>query len=254
MLLTTAEPVSDAYGNEFSLEDAGAGRLNIGRAYKATLVIQPPDFVGYLSSDKQTWEQALELKSLVGDLENIKVGFEGPEVIQFSQFLEGNILKIKLKIVGGNYGDYEGRIIVNQNDDKYAIPFLLHYTQGSITAFQEKGKLNFNVFYPDEWTFAKISVTNSKNDQTEITSSTPSHPAMMNVYENGLYWIEGKIRVGEESFDAFDIIQVDSVLPGTSVPFEFFNLPEKQIGIIVAMMGIVGLIGIKFSRSKSKII
>ena len=253
LLMTTTDPVSDAYGNEFSLLDAGTGRLNIGRAFKSTLAIQPPDFVAFLSSDNQTWQQNLELKSFVGNLENIEVMYEGPEIIQVSPFLEGNNLKIILRISGEDFGDYEGRIVITQNDDRYSIPFLLHYTQGSISASQDNGKLNFNVFYPGEWTFTKISVTNSKNSKTETTTATPSHPAIMNLYENGLYWIEGKIKVGKETLDTFEIINVDSVLPGTSRPFDFFNIPQKQIGIIIVLMTIVGVLGINFSRKRSKV-
>jgi len=254
LLMTTTDPVSDAYGNEFSLMDAGSGRLNIGRAFNSTLVIQPPEFVAYLSSNNPTWQQVLELKSFDDNLENIEVNYEGPEIIQVSPMLEGNILKINLGISGESFGDFEGRIIVNQNDDRYMIPFLLHYTKGSISVSQDTGKLNFKVFYPDEWSFAKISVTNSKNSKTETVTATPSHQAEMNLYENGLYWIEGKIKVGEETFDAFEIINVDSVLPGTLKPFDFFNMPQKQIGIIIALMIVVGLIGINFSRKRSKVI
>jgi len=249
LLLTTTEPVSDAYGQKFSLSDAGAGRLNVGRAFESTLVIQPPNFVSYLSSDNPAWEQEFELKSLVGNLENIEVGFEGPDSIQFSYILEDNNLRIRLKITGDDFRDYEGRIIVNQKDNKYAIPFLLHYTKGTISASQEEGKVDFEIFYPDDWTFAKISMTNSKNAKTKTTSATPHNPATMNVYENGLYWIEAKIKVEDESFDAFNIIQINSVPPGTLKPSELFNIPEKQIGVIVTMLVIVGLVGIKFSRS-----
>jgi len=72
------------------------------------------------------------------------------------------------------------------------------------------------------------------------------------MYENGLYWIQGKIKVNDKSLDVFDIIQVDTVVPGTSKPFDFFDLPERQIGIIAVMLVIVGLIGVRFSRPKSR--
>ena len=124
-------------------------------------------------------------------------------------------------------------------------------SRGSISVSQDKGKLNFDLFYPDDWTFAKISVTNSKNTEIQTTAATPSHPAEINVYENGQYWIEGKIKVGEETFDAFNIVNVNSVPPNTSKPFDFFNIPQKQIGLIVAIIAIVGIIGIRFSRKKS---
>jgi len=252
LLLTTTEPVSDAYGQKFSLKDAGAGRLNIGKAIDATLIIQPPDFVAFLSSDNQIWEQIFELRSLVGNLENIQVEFDGPKSIEFSKVIEGNYLKTRMKITGNDFGDYEGKIIVNQNDDRYTIPFLIHYTKGSISASQDLGKLFFKVYYPDEWSFAKITITNSKNAETQTISATPSNPASITLYENGLYWIQGKIKINDQSLDVYDIIQVDTVLPGTSKPFDFFNLPERQIGIIATVVVIIGLIGIKFSRQKSR--
>ena len=253
LLLTTVEPVSDAYGQEFSLNDAGAGRLNIARAFDATLVIQPPHFVLNISSDDPIGEQVLELKSLKGSLENIEITFEGPDIIQFSNVLEGNNLLVKVRMLGEEFGDYEGKIKVNQDDDRYVIPFLLHFTEGSVLVSQEDGKLNFGIYHPEPWTFAKISVTNSKDRSTDTTSATPSKIASLNVYENGEYWVEAKIRVGEESFDAFEIIEVNSVLAGSSKPFELFDLPEKQMGIIAVIAVIVGLVGLKFTRTVKSI-
>jgi minor extracellular serine protease Vpr len=253
LLLTTVEPVSDAYGLEFSLNDAGTGRLNIARAIDATLVIQPPHFVLNISSDAPKAAQVLELKSLNGSLENIEISFEGPEFLQFSNVLEGNNLQIRMNALEEKFGDYEGKIIVNQNEDRYVIPFLLHFTEGSISVSQENGKLNFEIFHPESWSFAKISVTNSKDGSTDTTSATPGQTASMNVYENGEYWVESKIRVGEESLDAFNIIEVNSVLAGSSKPFELFDLPEKQIGIIVVIVVIVGLVGLQISKKSKSI-
>jgi minor extracellular serine protease Vpr len=253
LLLTTSEPVADAYGEKFSLSDAGVGRLNIARAFNSTLIIQPPHFVVNLSSDYQVKEQNFELKSLNDSLENIRVGFEGPEFIQFSSIIEKNNLQIKMKIQGEEYGDHEGRIIINQNDDRYTVPFLLHYTEGSISTTQDNGKLSFSIDYPESWSFAKITVTNSKDGSSETTSATPTKTASLDVYENGEYWIESKIRVGENSSDAFDVINVDSVLPGKTKPIEFFGLPEKQLGVIAVVVLIVGLVGLKLSRKPKSI-
>jgi minor extracellular serine protease Vpr len=250
LLLTTVEPVSDAYGQKFSLNDAGAGRLNIARAYEATLIIQPPHFVMNLSSDESTGEKIFELKSLKDSLENIEVSFEGPEIIQFSSFLEGNNLKIRMTALEEEFGDYEGRIIVNQDKDRYAIPFLLHYTQASIVTSQKDGKLNFEINHPEQWNFAKISVINSRDGSIEQTSTNPGKLAAVDVYQNVVYWIQADIRVGEESFEAFNVIEVDSVLPGTTKPFDWFNLPQKQIGIIAVIVVIIGLFGFKISRTK----
>lgn len=250
LLLTTTEPVSDAYGQRFSLNDAGAGRLNIARAYEATLIIQPPQFVMNLSSDEPLGEQIFELKSLKNSLENIEVSFEGPEFIEFSNFLEDNNLKIRMTALEEKFGDYEGRIFVNQNEDRYTIPFLLHYTEGSIVTSQQNGKLNFEINHPDQWNFAKISVINSKDGSIDKISTNPGKLTTIDVYQNGVYWIKADIRVGEESFEAYNVIEVDSVLPGTSKPFDWFNLPQKQIGMISVITIIIGLVGLKISRTK----
>ena len=88
---------------------------------------------------------------------------------------------------------------------------------------------------------------------SETTASTPEKIGELDVYENGEYWIETKIRVGENSFDAFDIVQVDSVPPGKTKPIELFGLPEKQIGIIAVIVIAIGLIGLKISRKPKAI-
>ena len=253
LLLTTAEPVSDAFGQEFSLNDVGSGRLNIARAFEATLIVQPPHFVLSISSNDPIVEQTLELKSLNGSLENIEVFFEGPEFLQFSNVLEGNNLQIRLKALEDKFGDHEGVIILQQDDDKYVIPFLLHFTEGSVSVSQENGRLSFEIYHPEPWTFSKISVTNSKDGDTDIVSVTPSQNATVDVYENGEYWIEAKIRVNDEASDAFNVIEVNSVSENTSKPFDFFDLPEKQIGIIIVIVLIIGLVGLKIIRKQNSI-
>ncbi|MEJ2259741.1 MAG: hypothetical protein P8X78_04425 [Nitrosopumilaceae archaeon] len=40
------------------------------------------------------------------------------------------------------------------------------------------------------------------------------------------------------------------MLPGTSKPFDWFSLPQKQIGIIAVIVAIIGLVGLKISRTK----
>ncbi len=253
LLLTTAERVSDAYGQEFALNDSGVGRLNIARASNATLIIEPPHFILNISPDFPMKEQMLELKSLENSLDNIKILFEGPDIFQFSYLIEENILQIRVKALEEKFGDYEARIILNQNNNEYVIPFLIHYTEGSVSVSQENGLLKFQIHNPDSWNFAKISVTNSNDGSTEIITATPEKKASMNVYENGQYWIEAKIRVDNNSFDAFDVIEVISVEEGISKPLEFFDIPEKQVGIVMIIVVIIAVVGLKISRMKKPI-
>lgn len=242
LLLTTAEPVSNTYGQEFTLKDTGSGRLNIAKAFQANLVILPPHFVDSISVENPTILKKFELKLLEGTLDNIVVSFDGPEFIQFAHILEDNNLQIKLNVIGEEYGDHEGKIIIIHEDIRYVVPFLLHYTQGSVSVNQEEGKLSFDIYHPKEWSFAKISVTNSKDGKVDVTTATPNRDASIQVYENAEYWIEAKIRVNEQTFDAFNVIVVNSV----SNQVEPYNLkiPQKQIWIIAVIIIIVGLVGL----------
>ncbi|MBI2127520.1 MAG: S8 family serine peptidase [Nitrosarchaeum sp.] len=243
LLLTTTEPVSDAYGQEFSLNDSGSGRLNIAKAFQAKLIITPPNFVINLSSDNPTAQKQLELKLLEGTLENLEVKFEGPESIQVTHSLEENNLLIKIKILGQNYGEHEGKIIINHDDIKYVIPFLIHYTEGSISVNQKDGKLNFTIYHPEQWSFAKISVINSEDGKTETITATPERDASIRVNENGEYWIDAKIKVDGKTFDAYNTIEVNSINEDQN-EFELLDIPEKQIAIVSGIAIIVGIVGI----------
>ena len=250
LLLTTTEPVSDAYGQEFSLNDSGSGRLNIAKAFQAKLIITPPNFVINLSSDNPTAQKQLELKLLEGTLENLEVKFEGPEFIQFAHSLEENNLLIKIKILGQNYGEHEGKIIVNHDEIKYVIPFLIHYTEGSISVNQKDDKLNFTIYHPEQWNFAKISVINSKDGKTETITATPERDASIRVNENGEYWIDAKIKVDGKTFDAYNTIEVNSINEDQD-KFELLDIPEKQIAIVSGIVIIVGIVGVIAIRKTS---
>ena len=244
LLLTTTEPVSDAYGQEFSLRDSGSGRLNIAKAFQAKLIITPPNFVINLSSDNPIAQKQLELKLLKGTLENLEVRFEGPEFIQFAHILEGNNLLIKIKILGQNYGEYEGKIIINHDEIKYVVPFLIHSTEGSISVNQKDAKLNFTIFHPEQWGFAKISVINSKNGKIETITATPERDASIRINENAEYWIIAKIKVNGKTFDAYNTIEINSINENIQNEFELLNIPEKQIAIVSGIVIIVGIIGV----------
>ncbi|MCH8914885.1 MAG: S8 family serine peptidase [Thaumarchaeota archaeon] len=243
LLLTTVEPVSDAYGQEFSVHEAGAGRLDIGNAYGAKLIIIPPNFVVSVSSDNLIAEKQFELKLIDGDLDNFDVKFEGPEVIKFSYLLEDNTLQIKMNMTEENFGDHEGKIIINHYDTRYVIPFLLHYTQGSVSVNQQNQKLFFDIYHPEEWSFAKISVTNSKDGKIDTTTATPNIKASIEIYENVEYWIDAKIRVKGNTTNAFNTIEISS-LPENVHRLKIIDIPEKQIAIIAGIVITIGIIGL----------
>jgi len=248
LLLTTVEPVSDAYGQKFSISESGSGRLDIRNAFNAKLIIEPPNFVAIASSDNKIFEREFQLKSIDGTWNGFDVTFDGPEFIKFEgELTNGNILKIRMSMLEDNFGDHEGIIIINHEDTQYRVPFLFHYTPGSISVNQQNQKLFFEIYHPEEWSFTKISVTNSKDGKTDTTTATPDKKTSIEIYENAEYWIDAKIRVNGTTSDAYNIIQISSI--SETERADTINIPERQIGIIaviITLVGIVGLIKRKF--------
>ena len=252
LLLTTVEPVSDAYGQKFSISESGSGRLDIGNAFNAKLIIEPPNFVAIASSDNKIFEREFQLKSIDGTWNGFDVAFDGPEFIKFEgELTNGNILKIRMSMLEDNFGDHEGIIIINHEDTQYRVPFLFHYTPGSISVNQQNQKLFFEIYHPEEWSFTKISVTNSKDGKTDTTTATPDKKTSIEIYENAEYWIDAKIRVNGTTSDAYNTIQISSI--SETERADTINIPERQIGIIaviITLVGIVGLIKRKFYWDK----
>jgi minor extracellular serine protease Vpr len=240
LLVTTVKPVSNAYGQEFSLHESGSGRLDIANAYNANLIISPTNFVINLSSNQPVIEKQLELKLIQGTLGEVDVKFEGPEFVEFTHNIKNNNLEIRLSAVGENYGEHEGKILINHEKIQYTIPVLIHHTEGSISAYQENEKLIFQINHPDKWSSAKITVTNSKNGNTHTITATPDKTTSLEIYENAEYWINAKIRVDENTSNAFHTIKITSL----SEKIEIMDIPEKQIILIISVIIIIGTVGL----------
>ncbi len=243
LLVTTVKPVSNAYGKEFSIHESGSGRLDIESAYNAKLIIKPTNFVINFSSDEKSILKELQIKSLEKQIGEINVKFEGPELIKFEHKIKDNNLQTEFTISGEEFGEYEGKIFINHEEIKYTIPIIIHYTEGSISTYQEDEKLFFEISHPDKWSFTKITITNSKSGNTETLTATPEKKPSMKIYENGEYWIEAKIMSNGNTTDAFDVININSVSEKTEV-LELRNIPEKQVMLIISIIVIVGIIGL----------
>ncbi len=235
LLLTTAKHVSDAYGQGFSIHESGTGRLDIENAYNAKLIISPPNGVVIFSPEHQIAEKQFELKTINGTLDNLDVKFEGPESIKFSHIIEENVLKTAIKISEEEFGTHEGKIIVNHKDTRYTVPILMHYTSGSISVGQQNQELLFEINHPEEWSFAKISIINSKDGKENIVTTTPNKKTSFKIYENSEYWIDAKIRADGNTSNAYSVIEINSI-PENYVKENIITIPEKQITLITIIL------------------
>ena len=243
LLVTTVKPVSNAYGKEFSIHESGSGRLDIANAHNAKLIISPTNFVINLSLDEQSIQKELQLKFIENKSEEIDVEFEGPKFIEFKHEIKNDNLQIKFTMVEEKFGEHEGKIFINHEKIKYTIPILIHYTEASIFVNQENEKLFFEINHPDKWSFAKISITNSKNGNSDTITMTPDKKISTEIYHNGEYWIKAKIMVNGNTTDAFNTIEINSISEKAD-RLELINIPEKQIIIIISIIVIVGIIGL----------
>ena len=248
LLLTTAEPVSDAYGNWPSANASGAGRLNIAKAFEAGLIIQPPSFVVNLSSFEPTTQKEIKLKLLEGTLDEITVSIDGPEFIEFTDILKEDTLRIKMDASGDHYGSYEAKINISHDGIDYVVPVLIHYTEAMVSTSLQDYSLIFEIDHPEEWSFAKISVTNNRDVKTQTITATPKNPTSLDIYKNAEYWIEAEIRVDGKSHNAFSTINVDLLPEYVESDLGLIDIPEKQIGIISGIVLVVGMFWLIIKR------
>ena len=245
ILITTSDSVSDAYGNKFPFEFAGTGRLNLTKAFNANLIIYPTYLTFNLSQEKQSQTQMLEIKSLEKTTP-ITVSFEGDENIHFEQIFENEDILITASLNEDKLGEFVGRVILENDGVTYTVPILVYVTKGTIIVIDEEGKLNFQISYPEDWSYARISVINKETGKIDTTSVTPKKDSSITVFEPGEYWIESKISSDGNTIDVYETIQVKTA--STSKEFSFFDsldIPERPILIIFAFIVVIALVGLK---------
>jgi len=250
LLITTAEPVYDALGEKVSVYEAGAGRVNIAKAISSDLIIEPPHLVLIASSDQPTTQKKIHLNSLKQKTEELTVDYEIPEFLKFDYSVDEKSLNFKITATQEKYGIHEGKIFLIHNKIKHIVPFVLHYTEGSVNVDIVKENMQFSINQPENWKYAKISATNSKSGKTETTTITPLRESRIPIYQNGEYWIEANILSNEQIVKAYQIIQVNNISEDKTKPLTLFDLPKKQIGIIAIIIVSVSIAGMYFRRTK----
>ncbi len=247
ILVSTTDPVSDPFGNRFPVDVAGAGRLNITKAFEANLIIQPPVLTFSLSEGKESQTRQLAIKEFTEKNQDYKIRFESPDYIEISDNQsEENILvtaKIKEKI----FGYFVGRMILDDGELEYNIPIIGQYTEGSLNVIQKDGVLNFEITNPPDWTFAKISATNKDSGKSDTTSAKPNKNSFITVNENGEYWIEAKISNDGSILDAYEVVTVNSAIKNNAI-FSGIEIPERPIIILFSIVIIISLVGLKLRK------
>jgi minor extracellular serine protease Vpr len=252
LLVTTTDFVTDAYENKFPIETTGSGRLNITRAFEANLVISPPAIIYNLSAEKETAREDLKLKVLDGNIGKINAEFVGADDVNFDYTQQDNILETTVSLPSEALGEFQGAIVIENKNVEYHIPVVIHKTKGSVNVFEEDGKIDFEILYPEEWSYAKISVINKDTGKEEVTSVTPKKDSSISVTEAGEYWILVNIVANGETSDAFETITIETPSVENNFDlFDFIEIPERPFIIVIVVAVLISLVGLKF-RTKSQ--
>ncbi|MDX1596293.1 MAG: hypothetical protein R3327_05070 [Nitrosopumilaceae archaeon] len=203
-----------------------------------------------ISSEQPTITKQLKLGTIKGDIGDIEIDYEIPDFVKINHIIHEKNIELQISVTTQNYGEHEGKIFIRNDDVRYVVPFILHFTEASVSTNIIDNQIMFSINHPNEWSFAKMTVTNSNTDEKKTTTITPQRKSSIKIYENGTYWIEASILSNDKIAKAYDIITVNTISEETVKPIIDFDLPEKQIGVlIIIIIGILSL-GVYWKRIK----
>jgi minor extracellular serine protease Vpr len=246
ILMTTSEIVYDQFDNRFPIEVSGNGRIDVSKAINAELIIMPPNLIFDLSSANQIQTKHLKINGIDG--ESMSIRFEESHIVDFDYDLEDENLVINAKLTEQSLGEFENRVVINHNEVDYHIPIIVRVSEGAITINEDGGKLGIDISSPSSWSYAKISIINQETGKTFTDSIVPGKNLEMAVSQPGEYWIEAKIKDGAKTLSAYATIQVEKIEHDEKNLSSMFNLPEKPILIIVAIVIVIAIVGLSVRR------
>lgn len=251
LLVTTTDPVTDAYGNLFPISAVGSGRLNITRALDSNLIISPHSLVFNLSFGNQSQTKILHLRTLDSSIvPQLDANFSSNETNLGWDYSQSNdTLNVKISDTIKSEGDYDGFVILKDTKTSYRIPVVIHMTKGTLLVDQSNGTLHFSIDYPGQWSYAKISLIKAGTDEITNTSVTPQETNSLPVYEKGQYWVLAQIKSSNETDEAYQTILVNEVAQKNILDMQYIiGIPAKQVAIISGIIMIIAIIGLVSRR------
>ena len=278
ILTSTTSPVTDSYGNDFGLSETGAGRINIQNALNAQFVVEPAFIIAVFSPAEKEQVHNIRLEKIVKENDTqkekqnntkmkdaTKVQIDLPQTIDvnYTIFENNNTLQIRMVSLDNKTvtkkDDEQGRITIrhhNDNKTEYRIPILIKYTQGTIDVQYnvDKQQLEFNILYPTDWKYAKVSVTNKETGETYTKSLTPKYNSVIKITESAEYWIETSITGYNQTYYGYNTIQIQNMYVNNNNIdiFSQIKIPYQTMYIIISIAGVIALIGVKFRMMNIK--
>ena len=244
ILVTTSDVIADEYGEKFDFNTGGAGRLNVTSAYKSELVLLPPNLTFDLSSERKSQTKNIQT-GLSEQTSALEVKFPDSENVKFNHKLIDNELQITANLITNEVVDLEERLFVMHKGIKHQIPVQVRISDASMKILQSSDGLSFSITEPSNWTYAKITATNKDSQEENSISLTPKKDSILKIYESGSYWIEANIKSGEDTFDIYDTVMVESDSVSEQSFVSDIIVSDRVLIILAVIFGIVLAVGLK---------
>ncbi len=244
LIITTTDPVTDAYGKVFPIDVAGSGRLNITRASSADLIIIPHGLVFNLSYENSNDTRTLHLHSISNStIPKLKVQFLSNEPsLAFNYTIINDTINTQITDKAKKLGDYDGFITIDDSKTLYHVPVLVHLTKGELKANQTNTQIGFSINYPDKWSYAKISLIKAGSHDTKTIGITPQDARTITIHSTGEYWVQADIKVGNETDHAYYTLTVNHIAEDHFDVEDVLQIPIKQMAIILSILVIAVLV------------
>ena len=218
------------------------------KAFESELIFEPPKLIFNLSEHKTSEKHQIIINSLDVPFNIQKIEFSDLENIEFEYEIKDYSVHITAKLIGSESGKFESRAFITYNDITYQIPIIIRVTEATLIILEDENELSFQIKYPLNWEYAKITVTNNKTFFEQTLSMTPNKFGNLKMYDAGRYWIEANIKNDGETYDVYEFYDVKEDLSEQKPIVSSTELPERALIILGIIFSIVIVAGLKFRR------
>lgn len=253
ILVTTTDPVTDAYGKLFPISVVGSGRLNVTRALESNLAMEPHGLVFHLSYGNRSQSEMLHLKTLDGSpVPHLAARFSSDNSgLAFDYSQSGGTLTASITYNGKSEGTYDGFLLLTGPKTTYRVPVVVHVTLGTLLVNQRNGTLYFSLDYPGSWSYAKISLARAGTDELTSTSITPQETASLPAYESGQYWVTAQITDMNRTEDAYKTVYVGNPAQRSLFDLQGAGIPPREAAIVSGIVLAVVAVGAAYRLKRS---
>lgn len=264
LLINTADPLLDPYGNYYPIDVAGNGRLNITRALHTNIVAYPYYAILHVTPTLGDRE-IIKLRSIKGSIGDINAYIKFFSPIDLDLKLDINkVDKSEIDLIINVYnntkivdGKYEGRIYIEERDQRISIPIIIYTSTINVNVLNTDGKIKLALNVDKEWESAKIDITDPENRFKRIITLTPSNNVLDVRTDGGEYWINISVLSHGKVTNGSITLYVNNIQKDPELVYFIDNIiPFKEGLLILGFLSIVSIavIILKVRRRKRSII